>query len=422
MRQKRKKLTRSLVYLCVIPLLCCGMAVLVISSLIIYNSLREEIRHNLVNTTYFSQELYNLLYPGDFGQTGTAVTKGGVDVAKGERLIDEIKQKTGVDVTLFYGDVRCLTTVRRGDGSRVLNTKAQQEVTEKVLEAGEEYFSDSVSVNGEAYFGYYVPVANADGTIVGMMFTGRPRYQVMREINHNIWIVCLLEAAIVSVVVFLVVHYGKRLTFSLQETEVFLGRVAAGDLTAEIDPYVLARGDEVGEMGRFAVMLRNSIIELVGNDPLTGLGNRRSCDTVLKHAANRAGKKGRTFTIVMGDIDFFKRVNDTYGHQAGDEVLKKLAKLMQAHMKHQGFVFRWGGEEFLLIYEELNAEQAYEKLSHLCEEIRSTVILWEKEEIRVTMTFGMAEFGHRRSLKELVRLADEKLYQGKHQGRDQIVK
>lgn len=422
MQQKRKKLTRSLIYLCVIPLLCCGAAVLVISSLMIYNSLKREIRHNLANMTYFSQQIYNYLYPGDFCQTGDMVTKGGVDVAQGMELVDEIRRQTGVDVTLFYESIRCLTTVRKADGSRVLNTRVQPEVEKKVLEQGEEYFSDSVLVNGEAYFGYYVPLTNTDGAITGMIFTGKPRRQVMREINRNILIVCLLEMAIISIVVFLVIHYGKRLIFSLQETETFLGKVAAGDLTAELEPYVLARRDEVGEMGRFAVMLRDSIVELVGNDPLTGLGNRRSCDTVLKHTAERAGRKGRAFTIVLGDIDYFKRVNDTYGHQAGDEVLKEMAALMQKHIKHCGFVFRWGGEEFLLIYEDKDVERAYESLKRLHDDIRSAVILWQKEEIRVTMTFGMAEYGHRKSLKELVRLADERLYQGKHQGRDQIVK
>ncbi len=210
--------------------------------------------------------------------------------------------------------------------------------------------------------------------------------------------------------------------YSLHETERFLGQIAEGNLGASLDPYVLGRKDEVGEMGRFASVLRDSIVELVGSDPLTGLGNRRSCDIALKNTVGRARKKNMPFVIVMADIDYFKKVNDTYGHQAGDEVLKTIADTFRAHMLHHGFVFRWGGEEFLLIYEDMAKEAVCAHLGQLQNEIRSLRIPWEKEEIRVTMTFGVADFEGENKPEELVRRADENLYRGKHGGRDRIVR
>ena len=128
------------------------------------------------------------------------------------------------------------------------------------------------------------------------------------------------------------------------------------------------------------------------------------------------------FVIVMADIDYFKKVNDTYGHQAGDEVLKTIADTFRAHMLHHGFVFRWGGEEFLLIYEDMAKEAVCAHLGQLQNEIRSLRIPWEKEEIRVTMTFGVADFEGENKPEELVRRADENLYRGKHGGRDRIVR
>ena len=422
MGRKRRKLTASLLCLSVIPLLCSGIVVLVITSRIIYDSLRDEIRESLRTTTYLSYKIYNQIYPGDFVEDGEHVTKGGNASGPDTEVIDDIKMHTGVDVTLFYGDIRWLTTVKYADGSRVTGTRAHRDVTTHVLNAGSEYFSDSVLVNGEKYFGYYMPVRNTDSRIMGMIFTGKPRRQVMRDIRNHIFVVCLLEVVTMLVAVCFVLHYGKRMIYSLHETERFLGQIAEGNLGASLDPYVLGRKDEVGEMGRFASVLRDSIVELVGSDPLTGLGNRRSCDIALKNTVGRARKKNMPFVIVMADIDYFKKVNDTYGHQAGDEVLKTIADTFRAHMIHHGFVFRWGGEEFLLIYEDMAKEAVCTHLGQLQNEIRSLRIPWEKEEIRVTMTFGVADFEGENKPEELVRRADENLYRGKHGGRDRIVR
>lgn len=142
-------------------------------------------------------------------------------------------------------------------------------------------------------------------------------------------------------------YYSKKTIFALNTTKHFLGAVANGDLTTEIDPYVLQRHDEIGDMGRFAVMMKESLSDLVGKDPLTGLHNRHSCDVVLASLIQRVKQKNTSFAVAMGDVDFFKYVNDTYGHQAGDETLRQLAKVISTHMEHLGFVFRWGGEELI---------------------------------------------------------------------------
>lgn len=174
-------------------------------------------------------------------------------------------------------------------------------------------------------------------------------------------------------------------------------------------------------MGRFAVMLKKSIGDLVGKDPLTGLHNRRSCDVVLNSLFERAYQKDIPFALVMGDIDFFKRVNDTYGHQAGDKALKKIAEIISVHMEHLGFVFRWGGEEFVLIYEDMDRFQAYEHLKELQKIIATENILWKDDQLRLTMTFGLIDSNENNDLDCLINMVDSFLYQGKNEGRNRII-
>ena len=360
-------------------------------------------------------------YPGDYYLNNNHLYKGTEDIQNDFNLVDLIKNNTGVDATLFYQDKRILTTIRQEDGKRVVDTIAPDEVIETVLNNDKEFFSDSVVINDSSYFGFYMPVKNTDQHVVGMLFMGRPRADVMNHIMHNIYLVSLSIVTIMIIAIIVSYYYSKKTIFALNTTKHFLGAVANGDLTTEIDPYVLQRHDEIGDMGRFAVMMKESLSDLVGKDPLTGLHNRHSCDVVLASLIQRVKQKNTSFAVAMGDVDFFKYVNDTYGHQAGDETLRQLAKVISIHMEHLGFVFRWGGEEFVLIYEDMDRYQAFKHLEILQEQIDQESIYWKDDKVKITMTFGLADSNEYNDLDELINLIDDNLYRGKKEGRNRIV-
>jgi len=159
---------------------------------------------------------------------------------------------------------------------------------------------------------------------------------------------------------------------------------------------------------------------LIERDALTDLYNRRSCDQMLRNTINKARTNGTSFCLVLADIDHFKSVNDTYGHESGDIVLQNIAKLLKNHMHKKGYVGRWGGEEFLMIYEDCNPTQAKEHLQALQTLIRESTHAVEKAEIKVTLTFGLV-CDNTLEPHEMIKLADEKLYTGKKNGRDCIV-
>lgn len=385
MKRKKRKFAINVMSLAVIPILILGMFVIFITSSLIYTALKGEVANNLEDLARVSYQDFDMQYPGDYYLNNNHLYKGTEDIQNDFNLVDLIKNNTGVDATLFYQDKRILTTIRQEDVKRVVDTIAPDEVIETVLNNDKEFFSDSVVINDSSYFGFYMPVKNTDQHVVGMLFMWRPRADVMNHIMHNIYLVSLSIVTIMIIAIIVSYYYSKKTIFALNTTKHFLGAVANGDLTTEIDPYVLQRHDEIGDMGRFAVMMKESLSDLVGKDPLTGLHNRHSCDVVLASLIQRVKQKNTSFAVAMGDVDFFKYVNDTYGHQAGDETLRQLAKVISTHMEHLGFVFRWGGEEFVLIYEDMDRYQAFKHLEILQEQIDQESIYWKDDKVKITM-------------------------------------
>lgn len=171
-------------------------------------------------------------------------------------------------------------------------------------------------------------------------------------------------------------------------------------------------------MERKLIEYNNELEELANTDNLTKLWNRH----YLMHYIGEQIKNPCEFvSIAIGDIDFFKKINDNYGHECGDEVLRKLAKVFTESMKGKGVVARWGGEEFIFIYENANGDEAKQKLAELQDAVKKTEVIFEEQKVKVTMTFGLTEFDYSKSLDENIGIADQRLYQGKKAGRDRII-
>ncbi len=154
-------------------------------------------------------------------------------------------------------------------------------------------------------------------------------------------------------------------------------------------------------------------------DQLTGLNNRRKAREYLTRLKKE--EVSTAVSVAMGDIDFFKKVNDTYGHDAGDEVLKFVAKTMVDNCRTTAFISRWGGEEFLLIFPDCNGDQAFIILERLRNKIQKETIVVGDNKIKITMTFGLTEYNYSKDEELAIKEADEKLYIGKSNGRNQVV-
>lgn len=415
----RKSIRFSMNILAILPLLCLGVIMLSVSVPVIHGAIVAETEEGLKNLSHALLEKCSVMGEGDYSLEDGILCKGEVPLGQNHYIVDSVKEVSGIDATIFWGDTRMLTTIQAENGDRAVGTKASAKVVNTVLGEGEDYFSDHALVNDAYYYGYYTPMKNSDGTVVGMVFVGKSRERVSRTIFHVASSVIIAVVAVMIAALSISLWYAGKMVHSLSEIREYLGNVAQGRLDCEIDEKLLQRPDEIGEMGRSANTLRMSILKLVGTDPLTGLYNRRNCNEALKQAMNRYHESGKKYTVVMGDIDNFKHLNDTYGHLAGDQVLRQLSEIFGTDMKEKGVAARWGGEEFLFIYNE--QEGALRALESMVEKIRSTRIIYKEQTIQVTMTFGVASCREDDTMESLIKRADERLYRGKENGKNQIV-
>lgn len=157
------------------------------------------------------------------------------------------------------------------------------------------------------------------------------------------------------------------------------------------------------------------------HDPLTGLFNRSKLNTALDNELTRAIRYSRPLSLLMIDIDFFKRVNDDHGHLAGDKVLVELSKILDIATRSTDIVSRFGGEEFLLVLPELDHEQALQLADRIRRTVEAHAISYQQKTINITVSIGVATYPeHGSSIDELVSAADGAMYKAKKAGRNRI--
>lgn len=167
--------------------------------------------------------------------------------------------------------------------------------------------------------------------------------------------------------------------------------------------------------------LQLQLQEQATRDPLTGLYNRRHLDSTLELELTRAQREGYPVSIVMGDIDHFKKLNDTYGHQAGDEMIRFLAELLTAQSRPGDTLCRYGGEEFLLVMPGLSRQDAYRRVDQLREKFAQSRLTFGAFELSTTISFGIAAYpDDGKSAERLIAAADHALYEAKAHGRNRV--
>ena len=156
-------------------------------------------------------------------------------------------------------------------------------------------------------------------------------------------------------------------------------------------------------------------------DPLTHLLNRRNMYIYLNEAYRQASSGDAPFSLIMMDIDNFKKINDTYGHDCGDEVLRFVAGIVACSVQKRDKVFRWGGEEVLVLLKGTE-EQAISAAERMRKDIAKSPVTYRgATEIPVTVTFGVASYRQGVSLQDMMDEADKNLYYGKNHGKNQVI-
>ncbi len=184
-----------------------------------------------------------------------------------------------------------------------------------------------------------------------------------------------------------------------------------------LDMQLAERKRVEAELRTLQAQLREQAIR----DPLTGLYNRRYLEETLWRELDRAGREGHPLSILMVDVDHFKRLNDTYGHPAGDEVLRTLGRLLQHHARSSDIPCRYGGEEFVVVLPDMPLEAARKRAELVRQDFADLRIAFGGAELVATLSIGVSGYpGHGNTADEMIRAADLALYEAKQCGRNQV--
>lgn len=415
-------LNRLFLTMTILPIIVMGIFIISVDCGMYSNGLQAGVRNELYAAGQSVLIAYDQKYPGDYNllvneDTGEQfLKKGDVIIDDDTAIIDSLEGKTGIDISLFFYDTRMLTTIKDQEGMTVVGSVAHKNVVDKVLVDKQESFYDNMRVADKDYFALYIPVLSQKGVCVGMIGVAKPTEVVKAYIGKAMLQNALLIVLALLVVTFVVKKCTGDIVRVLSRLQKFMGEMSEGNLNNRIDDSIVSRSDEIGEMGRFTEHVQASLRKLIERDALTGLYNRRSGMNKIAVARDKC----KIFSVAMGDIDFFKKVNDTYGHDAGDEVLRVVSRIIGDAMVGNGFVARWGGEEFLMVFEEMDAATAAKKLWEILETIRGTTVISGEYEIKVTMSYGVTLGDMKQDIDDQIKRADNGLYYSKTHGRNQV--
>lgn len=243
------------------PVLILGIITILFTVTMVKNSMMDETKDALKGTAAATLAAYDQ-NTGDYLETSNGdIWKGSYNISKSENLVDRIKDNTGMDVTFFYGDKRIMTSAMDENGNRILKSKAGDVIVEKVLNGGEEYFSEAVSIEGTLNYGYFMPVYQngSDTDIVGMIFVGTNKQNkdavVMRLLGSIVAAVVAIMLVCLIVSTKLASTISKNIRTSIKTVE----KIAAGDLNVQVNNKLLKSKDEIGDLSRVTITLRDAM-------------------------------------------------------------------------------------------------------------------------------------------------------------------
>jgi diguanylate cyclase (GGDEF)-like protein len=220
--------------------------------------------------------------------------------------------------------------------------------------------------------------------------------------------------------------YILLLTARSQKTDIITGLEAGADdyLTKPFDANELRMrlraGRRILDLQTELIFVREALREKATRDSLTRLWNRAAIYEILHRELDRASRTHIPLSIILIDIDYFKRINDTYGHLAGDAVLRETARCMQTVVRPYDGIGRYGGEEFLLVLPECDASGAVALAERMRTTIAEETIVLAEGMIRITVSLGVATSGMAQEPEALIGAADTALYRAKHAGRNRV--
>ncbi|MCM1180486.1 MAG: methyl-accepting chemotaxis protein [Clostridium sp.] len=247
--KKGIKITAKIILMVLFPLLFMSVMGIVMGGSnqekTAYKLIEEKLQAVAVNV----ESLYDVYSEGDYSYEGGILKKGDANLSENYELIDHIKKESGLEITLFWGNERAITTVTDAQGNRAVGTTIDADFAQDILNGKEQsHFTKDIEIAGSDYCGYYIPMTQENGEIVGLIFTGRAKADVEKDIRNSqasmaagMLIVFVITFIIITILV-------RKIIDALKGTIERLDDLATGKLDFEMHEKMLQRADEIGEM------------------------------------------------------------------------------------------------------------------------------------------------------------------------------
>lgn len=263
--KKKTSIAMKLIGMSVLPVVILGIILTVYGQANLKKSIKNEIYEGLKSVALAVQGAYDAAGNGDFIMLESGnVIKGTFVVSGNYSLADQLSSASGIDVSLYYGTDTVVTSLLGEDQQRLMEGTVSREVEQTVLKQGKEYFSEDIRLGAEHYYGYYMPVLNAQGSAYGMIFTGKKSAQVNEAITSDAVKMSLLSAAVIAAALLLTAWMSISISGALKHMMNLFGKVADGNL-AQVQDKKSRRRDEIGAMLQGITRLRASLRDMIGN-------------------------------------------------------------------------------------------------------------------------------------------------------------
>ena len=262
------KLKEKILALSLVPVLVLGITMFLVAADRIANGIYDAAYNGMHATTLAVRDIFEEGKSGAYhmDEQGMLWKGDALNISQATNIVDHIKESTGIDVTIFWGDTRILTSIVDEHGARQINTKASAEVAERVLQNGETYYDRNIEILGQRYIVSYTPLYQENSKeIIGMIFLGTPQQTVsviINKIRGQVLLIILCMLLFVTVIAYTLV---SRIVAALKKNMELLDCISSGNLQIEVQPALVRRKDEIGDLAKNILNLTDALRTIVLN-------------------------------------------------------------------------------------------------------------------------------------------------------------
>ena len=305
--------SRRMLLLALVPMLAICIMITMFSTKSLQSGLEEEIKKSLQIVAASLDETYSNLYEGDYKQDQVGrVTKGEVQITGDNKLIDALKERTGFEMTLYFDNMRLITTVKREKGGRSTGTRLDKEIAEQINK-GESVFVENADIEGHTYYAYYQPLLNADGAVAGAIGVAKESEDVQANIKGQTTKIIIMSVVLMGVVSIIIVLLASKMVSVMEETRKFLGQIVKGELSTNVNKKITKRNDELGDIYNISIQLQNALRRIVSDIKKSSSDLITSADQLTDMAINTRG----TVDVVCQSLEEITKGSATQADETG---------------------------------------------------------------------------------------------------------